>query len=237
MNEDLTSNRNATLGGVRGSLNVEAARRHKVLRNTLWLLAISLVPTVLGAWIGLRTGIANGLTGGLGLIVFLGGAFAFIFGIEKNRNNGLGVALLLAFTFFMGVMLSRMLGWALGFSNGTQLVMTAFGGTASIFFVMASLATVIKRDISGWGSWLFAGVLVMLVGGVINLLLVQSSALAIGMSFACIAIFTAYLLYDMKRILDGGETSYISATLALYLDLFNIFQNLLFLLGVFSGDD
>ena len=122
--------------------------RNKVLRNTYWLLALSLLPTVLGAWVGVATGITAALSGGLGLVVFLGGAFGFMYAIEKTKNSAAGVPVLLAFTFFMGLMLSRMIAMVLGFSNGSQLVMTAFAGTAGVFLAMASLATVIKRDLS-----------------------------------------------------------------------------------------
>src|SRR5688572_8963650 len=131
-----------------------AEERNRVLRNTYWLLALSLLPTVLGAWIGVATGITRGLSGGVGLIVFLVGAFGFIFAIEKTKNSAAGVPVLLAFTFFMGLMLSRLIAMVLGFKNGPSLVMTAFGGTAGVFFVMASLASVIKRDLSGMGKWL-----------------------------------------------------------------------------------
>ena len=209
--------------------------RHKVLRNTYWLLALSLLPTVLGAWLGVATGITKSLTGGFGLIVFLGGAFGFIYAIEKTKHSSAGVAVLLGFTFFMGLMLSRMIAMVLGFKNGSSLVMTAFGGTAGIFFVMASLATVIKRDLSGMNKWLFAGALVLMVGGIINVF-VGSTAMMAVISTMCIALFSAYLLYDLKQILDGGETNYISATLAVNLDLFNIFQSLLALLGIFGGE-
>ncbi len=212
-----------------------AVQRNKVLRNTYWLLALSLLPSVLGAWIGVKTGITAGLTGGLGLIVFLGGAFGFMFAIEKTKNSAAGVPVLLAFTFFMGLMLSRMLAMVLGFKNGSDLVMTAFGGTAGMFFVMASLSTVIKRDLSGMGKWLFIGALAVLIGGVINVF-VGSTALFATIATLAIGIFSAYLLYDLKNIVDGGETNYISATLAVYLDLFNIFQSLLALLGIFGGD-
>ena len=131
-----------------------AEQRNKVLRNTYWLLALSLLPTVLGAWLGVASGITASLTGGVGLIVFLGGAFGFIYAIEKTKNSAAGVPVLLGFTFFMGLMLSRLIAMVLGFKNGPDLVMTAFGGTAGVFLAMASLATVIKRDISGMGKWL-----------------------------------------------------------------------------------
>ncbi|MDM0033926.1 Bax inhibitor-1/YccA family protein [Variovorax sp. J22P271] len=211
------------------------AERQRVLRNTYWLLALSLLPTVLGAWLGVATGITRSLTGGLGLMVFLGGAFGFMFAIEKTKNSAAGVPVLLGFTFFMGLMLSRLIAMVLGFRNGSELIMTAFGGTAGVFFVMASLATVIKRDLSGMGKWLFVGALVLMFGAIINIF-VGSSAGMLTISVAAIGIFSAYMLYDLKQIIDGGETNYISATLALYLDLFNVFQSLLALLGIFGGE-
>lgn len=218
-----------------GGYALSQDQRHRVLRNTYWLLALSLLPTVAGAWLGVATGITQSLQGGLGLIVFLGGAFGFMFAIEKTKHSAAGVPVLLGFTFFMGLMLSRLIGMVLGFSNGSELIMTAFAGTAGVFFVMASLATVIKRDLSGMGKWLFVGAMVLMVGAIINVF-VGSSAGMMAISVAAIGIFSAFMLYDIKRILDGGETNYISATLALYLDLFNVFQSLLALLGIMGGE-
>ncbi|ABD70488.1 protein of unknown function UPF0005 [Rhodoferax ferrireducens T118] len=212
-----------------------AEQRNKVLRNTYWLLALSLVPTVLGAWLGVATGITRSLSGGLGMVVFLGGAFGFMYAIEKTKNSAAGVPVLLGFTFFMGLMLSRMIGMVLGFKNGPELIMTAFGGTAGVFFVMASLSSVIKRDLSGMGKWLFVGAMAVMVGGIINVF-VGSTAAMMAISVAVIGIFSAYMLYDLKRIVDGGETNYISATLALYLDIINVFQALLALLGIAGGE-
>ena len=229
MNDQVT-----TLGHA-GSYGVSQEERHKVLRNTYWLLALSMIPTVLGAWIGVATGITRSLSGGLGLIVFLGGAFGFMYAIEKTKRSAAGVPVLLAFTFFMGLMLSRMIGMVLGFSNGAQLIMTAFAGTAGVFFVMATLASVVKRDLSGMGKWLTVGALVLMVGAVVNVF-VGSTAGMMAISVAAIGIFSAFMLYDLKRILDGGETNYISATLALYLSVFNVFQSLLALLGILGGE-
>ncbi|WP_159918306.1 Bax inhibitor-1 family protein [Pantoea sp. 18069] len=224
MNEQVT-----TLGSA--GYGVSQQQRNKVLRNTYWLLALSLLPTVLGAWVGVATGITASLSGVVGLVVFLGGAFGFMYAIEKTKHSAAGVPVLLAFTFFMGLMLSRMIGTILGFSNGSELVMTAFAGTAGVFFVMASVASVIKRDLSGMGKWLFVGAMVLLVGIVVNMF-VGSTAGMMVISVAGIGIFSAFMLYDLKRIMDGGETNYISATLALYLDLFNVFQFMLSLLGL-----
>jgi modulator of FtsH protease len=214
---------------------ISVEQRSKVLRNTYWLLALSLVPTVLGAWLGVVAGIGQYLSGGLGFVVFLAGAVGFIYGIEKTKNSATGVPVLLGFTFFMGLMLSRMIEMTLGFKNGPDLIMTAFGGTAGVFLVMASLASVIKRELSGMGKWLMVGVVVLMVGSLINLF-VGSTAGMMAISMAAIGIFSAYMLYDIKQIIDGGETNYISATLALYLDIVNVFQSLLALLGIFGGE-
>jgi modulator of FtsH protease len=218
-----------------GYAPTSAEQRNKVMRNTYWLLALSMVPTVIGAWLGVATGMARGLTGGLGMMVFLGVAFGFMFAIEKTKNSAAGVPVLLAFTFFMGLMLSRMIAMVLGLRNGPSLIMTAFGGTAGVFFVMASLSTIIKRDLSGMGKFLFVGALAIMIGGIINVF-VGSSAGMMVISVMAIGVFSAFMLYDLKRIVDGGETNYISATLALYLDLFNVFQSLLALLGMTSGE-
>ena len=211
------------------------AERNKVLRNTYWLLALSLIPTVLGAWLGVATGITKAMGGGLGMILFLAGAFGFIFAIEKTQNSAAGVPVLLAFTFFMGLMLSRLIAMVLGFKNGPELIMTAFGGTAGVFFVMASLSSVIKRDLSGMGKWLFVGALAVMVGGIINVFVGSTVGMMV-ISMMSIGIFSAYMLYDLKQIVDGGETNYISATLALYLDIINVFQSLLALLGIMGGE-
>ena len=212
-----------------------AEQRNKVLRNTYWLLALSLVPTVLGAWLGVATGITRALGGGMSLVVFLGGAFGFMYAIEKTKNSAAGVPVLLGFTFFMGLMLSRMIAMVLGFKNGPELIMTAFGGTAGVFFVMASLSSVIKRDLSGMGKWLFVGAVAIMIGGIINIFVGSSAGMAV-ISVMAIGIFSAYMLYDLKQIVDGGETNYISATLALYLDIINVFQSLLALLGIMGGE-
>ena len=209
--------------------------RNRVLRNTYWLLALSMLPTVLGAWLGIETGLSKVLSGWMGLIVILVGGFGFIYAIEKTKNSAAGVPVLLGFTFFMGLMLSSLIATVLGFKNGSSLVMTAFGGTAGVFFVMASLASVIKRDLSGMGKWLFVGAIVMMVGGIINVFVGSSVGMMV-ISMMGIAIFSAYMLYDIKQIIDGGETNYISATLALYLDIINVFQSLLALLGIMGGE-
>jgi modulator of FtsH protease len=212
-----------------------ALQRNRVLRNTYWLLALSLVPTVLGAWVGVSTGIMSAMAPGMSLVVFLVGAFGLMFAIEKTKNSSTGVVMLLAFTFFMGLMLSRLLGAILGLANGASLIMTAFGGTAVIFLAMATLASVIKRDLSGLGKFLFVGAIMLLLAGIVNVFL-QSGAMMLTLAVIAIGLFSAFMLYDVKRIIDGGETNYITATLAIYLDVYNVFQSLLAILGIFGGE-
>ncbi len=223
-----------TFPGSAGGASV-AEQRNRVLRNTYWLLALSMVPTVLGAWIGVQTGISRALTPGISLIVFLVGAFGLMFAIEKFKNSAAGVPLLLGFTFFMGLMLSRLLGAVQGLGNGASLVMFAFAGTGAIFFGMATLSSVIKRDLSSMGKFLFIGVILLLVAGIANVF-IQSSALMITLSVLAIGIFSFFILHDLKRVQDGEETNYITATLGVYLSLYNVFSNLLALFGIFGGD-
>lgn len=218
-----------------GGASLNAAQRNRVLRNTYALLAVSLLPTVAGAWLGVSTGIVASLGLGLSFILFMGVSFGFMWAIEKNKNSSAGVYLLLGFTFFMGLMLSRLVGSVLGFSNGGKLIGVAFGGTAAVFCAMAMLASVIKRDLSGMGKFLTVGAVIMLVAIVANIFL-ASSALMLTIIVAMLGLFSAFLLYDLKRIMDGGETNYVTATLAVYLDLYNIFQSLLSLLGIFGGE-
>lgn len=213
-----------------------AAQRDRVLRNTYWLLALSMFPTVLGAWIGVTTGVVAAMSPGISLIVFMAGAFGFIYAIERTKNSGAGVAVLLVFTFFMGLMLSRMLGIILGHGNGTALVMTAFAGTGGIFLGMATLSSIIKRDLTGMGKFLMVGAIMILIAGIANFFL-QSSALMLTLSVLAVGVFSAFILHDLKRVKDGYETNYISATLGVYLSLYNVFQSLLAILGMTSSRD
>ena len=208
-----------------------AAQRNRVLRNTYWLLALSMVPTVLGAWVGVPTGITRAMSPMISLVVFMVGAFGLMYLIEKNKNSAAGVPLLLGFTFFMGLMLSRLVGAVLGLNNGTSLVMLAFAGTGAVFFAMAVLSSVIKRDLAPMGKFLFIGAIMLMVAMIANIF-IQSSALMITIAVLGMGIFTAFILYDLKRVRDGEETNYITATLGVYLSLYNVFQFMLSLLGI-----
>jgi len=210
-------------------------QRNRVLRNTYWLLALSMVPTVLGAWLGVATGVVASMGVGMSFIVFMAGAFGFIYAIEKTKNSAAGVPVLLGFTFFMGLMLSRLLAFVLGRDGGATLVITAFAGTGLAFLGMATLSTLIKRDLSTMGKFLSIGAIMLLAAIVLNLF-VQSSALFVTIAVLMVGIFSAFIVHDLKQVRDGIETNYISATLKVYLDLYNIFQALLSLLG-FAGRD
>lgn len=220
-----------------GSGSVASADvRNRVLRNTYWLLALSMLPTILGAWIGVETGFMATMGVGASMILFLVGAYGLMFAVHKFKNSAVGVPMLLGFTFFMGLMLSQLLAFMLkSYSNGGGLIFTAFGGTAAVFFGMATLSTVIKRDLSAMGKFLFIGMIMVFVAAIANFWL-QSSALMITVSVLIVGIFSAFILYDLQRVKNGQETNYIVATLNVYISLYNVFTSLLQLLGVFGGN-
>lgn len=213
-----------------------ARQQNRVLRNTYMLLALSMVPTVIGAMIGIQMQFSF-MAGSpfIAFMLFLGIAWGFMYGIEKNKDSGLGVALLLGFTFFMGLMLSRILQVALGFSNGGSIIAMAGAGTGAVFFTMASIATVSKRDFSGIGKFLFIGMIVVLLAAAGNIFF-QIPALSLTISAVAVLIFSAYILYDISRIVQGGETNYVSAALSVYLSIYNVFVSLLHLIMAFTGE-
>jgi modulator of FtsH protease len=188
MNRNLQSLQSAYGGGA--GLASSAEQRNRVLRNTYWLLALSMVPTVLGAWIGVSTGLMRTMSPGISMMVFFAGSFGLMFAIEKTKDSAAGVPVLLAFTFFMGLMLSRMVGAVLGLAHGAELIMLAFAGTGTIFLGMATLSSVIKRDLTNMGKWLFIGAIMLLVAGIANIF-IQSSALMITLSVLAMGIFSA----------------------------------------------
>ena len=218
-----------------GSAGALATDTNRVLRNTYWLLALSMVPTVLGAWVGVQLGLVRVMSPMIGMVVFLAGAFGFMFAIEKFKNSAAGVPILLGFTFFMGLMLSRLISVVLA-TSGPGVIMTAFGGTAVIFFVMASLSSIIKRDLGNMAKFLTVGAIMLFVAMIANIFM-QSSALMLVISVLGMGIFSAFILYDLKRVRDGGETNYITATLGVYLSVFNVFQFMLALLGMGGSND
>ena len=211
--------------------------RNRVLRNTYGLLALSMIPTVIGAWIGVATRFTffSG-SPAISFIAFLAIAWGFMFAINRYKNSSAGILLLLGFTFFMGLMLSRLLGFVLGMSNGASLVMMAFGSTAVIFGAMATIATVSKRDFSGMGRWLFVGMIVILLAAFANIFL-QIPALMLTISLLATVVFSLFILFDLNRVVTGGETNYVMATLSVYINLYNVFSNLLALFGIAGGNN
>lgn len=224
------------LNDLQSTGRVQNAVQNRVLRNTYLMLAATMVPTLLGAWVGMSVGFS--LFEGsplISMLLFLGIAFAFFYGIERTKHSVVGVYLLLGFTFFMGLMLSRILSVALGMGNGGQIIAVAAGGTGVIFFGMASLSTVVKKDLSSMSKFLFLGVLLLIVASIANIWL-QMPALMLTISLLAVVIFSVFLLVDLQRIVNGGETNYVSATLSVYLSVYNIFSNLVVLLmSLFGG--
>jgi modulator of FtsH protease len=216
---------------VAGELGVQ----QRVLRNTYLLLALTMVPTVIGAMIGMATGQIVMQHPIITSFVMLAAVIGLQFAIAANRDSGLGIALLLLMTLLLGWWLGPLLTIALSLRNGPQLVGYAAIGTGVIFFVMAGIATTTKRDFSFMGKFLFVGMLVLLVAMIANMFL-QIPALALTISSLVIVVFSLFLLHDVSRIVNGGETNYIMATTSVYISLFNIFANLLQLLMVLSGE-
>ena len=207
----------------------------KVLRNTYLLLALTMVPTVIGAWVGLQTAgiiMANPM---VSMIVLLAGVIGLQFAIARYRNSAIGIALLLLMTGLLGWWLGPLLNVALSMSNGMQLVGYAAVGTGVIFFAMGAAAQAIKRDLSFMGKFLFVGMIALLIAIFANVFL-QIPALALTISTLVIVVFSLFLVYDLQRIIRGGETNYVMATTGVYLSLFNIFANLLHLLLAFAGE-
>jgi len=208
----------------------------KVLRNTYLLLAISLIPTAIGAAIGSNIDMSFLRTNpGLSFFGILVAFYGWIFAIEKNRNSGLGVGLLLGFTLFLGLLLGPLLQRVLGFSNGVQLVMMAAGGTAAVFFGLAGIASSVKRNFSAMGNFLAVGAIVIMLAVVANFFF-QSPAAYLAILGAFILFSSMAILWQVNHVVRGGETSYVSATLTLYVQIYNLFSALLQLLGIFGGN-
>ena len=213
------------------------SRQHRVLRNTYLLLAVTLVPTIIGAALGANLDLSFMRTNPiLSFFAVLGIFYGWIFMIEKNRNSAAGVMLLLGFTLFLGVLLGPLLQKVLGFRNGVSLVMMAAGGTAVVFAVMAGIATTTKRDLSGLGNFLMVGCIVIMLAVIANVFL-ASPVLHLVLLGGFILFSTVLILWQINAIVRGGETNYISATLSLYVSIYNLFSSLLQLLGIGGSSD
>lgn len=209
--------------------------QNKVLRNTFIMLGLTLIPTILGALVGMKVNLPMLFSNPIvSMVVFLAVAFGFIFAIQKTADSMLGVGLLLAFTGFMGFWIGPLLRYALGLSNGEHIIAMAAGGTALSFFVMAGIATFSRRSFSSMSGLLTVGLVVFFVAVVANAFL-QIPMLSLVISAIGVILFSLFILFDMATILNGGETNYVRATLSLYLDIFNVFVNLLNLLMMLTG--
>jgi modulator of FtsH protease len=217
-----------------GSQDV-SLQQQRVLRNTYLLLALTMVPTVIGAMIGISTAAIVIQHPILSFFIMLGAVIGLQYGIAANRNSGLGIVLLLAMTFLLGWFLGPLLTFALALKNGPQLVGLAAAGTGTVLFVMGGIATTTRKDFSFMGKFLFVGMIVLLLAMVANMFL-QIPALALTISALVVVVFSMFLLHDLSRIVTGGETNYIMATTGVYISLFNIFANLLQLLMALMGE-
>jgi modulator of FtsH protease len=212
----------------------DVAQGQKVLRNTYLLLAVTMIPTVIGAAIGIQFAGMMVANPGITLVGMLVSVIGLQFAIIRYRNSGIGIALLLLMTGLFGFFLGPLLNVALSMRNGMQLVGYAAVGTGIIFFAMGAVAQTIKRDLSFMGKFLFVGMIALLIAIVANAFL-QIPALALTISTLVIVVFSLYLAYDLQRIVRGGETNYVLATTGVYISLLNIFSSLLHILLALGG--
>ena len=223
---------NVQTGTFSGALS---AQQHRVLRNTYLMLALTMVPTVIGAFVGMASSGFFFQHPILSMLIFLGAAIGLQFAIAANRNNALGVVLLLVMTFIFGWFLGPLLNVALSLRNGPELIGIAAAGTGGIMLAMSAIATTTKRDFSFMGKFLFVGMIVLLLAMFANMFL-QIPALALTISSLVVVVFSLFLLHDVSRIVTGGETNYIIAATGVYISLFNIFLSLLHLLMALAGE-
>ena len=210
--------------------------RNKVLRNTFWMLGLTMIPTIVGAMIGMSTNLSFFAQSPImGTVVMLAVMFGFIFAIRATRNSIWGIILLFGFTFCLGWFLGPLLNAALQFSNGPQLIGIAAGGTATILFALAGYATVTRKDFGFIGNFLFAGIILLLIAMIANVFLAVPAA-SLAISAVAVLLFSGFILYDVSRIVNGGETNYVMAALGMYLNIFNLFVHLLHLLMAFAGE-
>ena len=213
-----------------------ATTQNKVLRNTYMMLALTMVPTIMGAFVGTSMNLSfMAASPIMSALLMFGVMMGMLFAVSALRNSVWGVVALLGFTFVAGVFLGPILQVALHLKNGAQLIGMAAGGTGIIFFSLATVATVTKKDFSFMGKFLFIGLILLIVASLANMFF-QIPALSLTISSIAVLIFSAYILFDVSRIVNGGETNYVMATLGLFLNIYNLFINLLQLLMAFSGE-
>ena len=203
-----------------------------LIRNTYTLLSATLLFSALmaGLSIVLRTGI------GTNLFCFIASMALMWFVLPRTANSATGIAVVFAITGLLGFGLGPLLSYYLAMKNGGQIIMTAFGGTGVIFLGLSGYAMTSRKDFSFLGGTLVAGLLVVLLAIVASLFL-NIPGLSLAISAVVIILMSGFILYDTSRIVNGGETNYIMATISLYLSIYNLFSHLLHLLGALQGDD
>jgi len=204
---------------------------NKVLKNTYMLLGMTLLFSAVTAGISM----AVGLPPGAALILSLVG-FGLLFVVHKMADTSKGLIAIFAFTGVMGASIGPMLNYYLSMPNGPALVMQALGGTALVFFGLSAYALTTRKDFSYMGGFLMVGLLVAVVAMIANIFL-AIPALSLTISAALVMIMSGLILFDTSRIINGGETNYIRATVSLYLNIYNLFIHMLHLLTALSGDD
>ena len=214
------------------SASMESAlSTNKVLKNTYMLLSLTLVFSAITAGISMAMGLGQGMA----LILTLVG-FGLLFVVNATADSGKGLIAIFAFTGVMGASIGPMLNYYLAMPNGPELVMQALGGTAVVFFGLSAYALTTRKDFSYMGGFLMVGLLVAVVAMIANIFL-NIPALSLTISAAIVMIMSGLILFDTSRIINGGETNYIRATVSLYLDIYNLFIHLLHLLSALSGRD
>ena len=204
---------------------------NKVLKNTYMLLSMTLLFSALTAGIAMAINLPHGAALVLSLI-----GFGLLFVVHKTADSGKGIIAVFAFTGVMGASIGPMLNYYMAMPNGPSLVMQALAGTAVVFFGLSGYALTTRKDFSFMGGFLIVGLLVAVVASIANIFL-GIPALSLTISSAIVFIMSGLILFDTSRIINGGETNYIRATVSLYLSIYNLFIHLLHLLTALSGDD
>lgn len=222
---------------VLGRESTLATTKNKVLRNTYMMLGLTMIPTVIGAVIGM--GINFSIIAMHPFMAF--GAFMLItigmqMAISANRNSSIGIILLFVYTFLLGLMMGPILQHAANLSNGAQLVGLAAGSTGLIFLTMAAIGATTKKDFSYMGKFLSIGIMVAFIAIVANMFF-KLPAFSIAISSIFVMISSAYIMYEVNQIVRGGETNYVMATLSLFISIYNIFTSLLHILMSFGGSN
>jgi modulator of FtsH protease len=205
---------------------------HRVLRNTYMLLSLTLAFSALTAGIAMKTNMPS-----FGLLPTLLGYFGLLFATHALRNSAWGLLTVFALTGFMGLTLGPMLNaYLAAFTNGSELVMMAFGGTAAVFVGLSAYALTTQKDFSFLGGMLFAGILIAFLAGLGGYFF-QIPGLSLAVSAMFVVLMSGLILFETSNIIHGGETNYITATVSLFVSIFNLFTSLLQLFGVFGGNN